>query len=89
MNEARVTSVAIGIAVGGLLAAALLKRSMFAVRHRLVVVASFALGFLVHRWLYSHPESLEVLARQITLQAVGVIAAAIGGAILFWKTRAR
>lgn len=87
MNEDFATSVAVGISVGGLLAAALVRPSMTAQARRAVAVASLAVGFLVHRWLYTHPELLAQVAHQITGQAISVVSAAVAAAVIFWKVR--
>lgn len=87
MNEDLVTSVAIGISVGGLLAGALVRPTMVAQARRAVVLASLAVGFLVHRWLYSHPELLARVAYHITGQAISLVSAAIAAAVIFWKVR--
>ena len=80
-------SLAIGIAVGGLIFAALSKLGHSLSARRALAVASYGIGLAITWYFYKAPVALQSVLSNVVSYRIAIFLAALGAALFFWGIR--
>ena len=80
-------SLAIGIAVGSLIFAALSRPGHSLSTRRALAVASYSIGLAITWYFYKTPVALQSVLSNVVGYGIAILLAALGAALFFWRIR--